>query len=224
MDLNEEIELFKKMVTEIFQRYQLYSLDYESSTENKINFRKKCVHHFLDDNSGILDETLLKEIDFFKSIVSQEDSDILVDEELTILNTDRRIKNDRSIYDKLLRYRMGEEAGAIPVRKCLNDLLGYRFIFRNNMKFDDLFKLIKGIVEQNPTLSSKVDVKNSTKKGYRGIHLYFKGQSNHTFPCELQVWKYGDDKSNNESHKKYKRRYLEWEENENMLHKLERGE
>ncbi|MDR1018389.1 MAG: hypothetical protein LBM02_06770, partial [Lachnospiraceae bacterium] len=45
------------------------------------------------------------------------------------------------------------------------------------------------------------------KDGYKGLHFYFKNQSNYYFPWELQVWNEDDVEPNIESHEKYKRTF-----------------
>lgn len=225
MNLNQEISCLQRIIKEIFKRYQQYSKEYETSETEKINLKRKCIYHFLEKENEILDSNIFREIENFKNLIDQEASSFLIDEEISILNTDRRIKNDKSIYNKLLKYRMGPEEGKIPIQKCLNDLLGYRFIFTNNINFDDLYDCLKGIVEKDKELNSKVRVLDSSKNNYKAIHLYFKGVSNCTFPCELQVWLNDDDKTNKQSHKLYKQDYLNWEEKEtNIVSENERGE
>lgn len=225
MNLNQEISCLQRIIKEIFKRYQQYSKKYETSETEKINLKRKCIYHFLEKENEILDSNIFREIENFKNLIDQEASSFLIDEEISILNTDRRIKNDKSIYNKLLKYRMGPEEGKIPIQKCLNDLLGYRFIFTNNINFDDLYDCLKGIVEKDKELNSKVRVLDSSKNNYKAIHLYFKGVSNCTFPCELQVWLNDDDKTNKQSHKLYKQDYLNWEEKEtNIVSENERGE
>ncbi|MGW7866905.1 hypothetical protein [Staphylococcus xylosus] len=225
MDLNQEISCLQRIIEEIFTRYQQYSQKYETLTTEKINLKSKCIDHFLEKENEILNFTIFKEIEFFKNLIDQEVTSFLIEEEISILNTDRRIKNDKSIYNKLLKYRMGPQKGKIPIQKCLNDLLGYRFIFKNNSTFDDLFDWLKGIVAEDKELNSKVRVLDSSKDNYKAIHLYFKGISNYTFPCELQVWLNDDDKTNKQSHRLYKQDYLYWEEKEtNIVGGNERGE
>ncbi|MEN3088759.1 MAG: hypothetical protein ABC378_02855 [Staphylococcus pseudoxylosus] len=235
MDLNQEFLYLTRMIEEIVRRYQKYSHVYETTRVNKINFSRKQVKHFIGiehqvadtttiKKMEIIDRTIFKEIEIFKNLINPEDSSVLIEEELSILNTYRRIKNDKSIYQKLAKYMSGVLEGGVPIRKCLNDLLGYRFIFTNNLEFDELFLKLKGIIETDENLQKKVKVLDSSKDTYRAVHLYFKGKSNSTFPCELQVWLNEDEKTNTESHDSYKQDYLHWGEKEIPIIENKRGE
>ena len=58
----------------------------------------------MDDKNTYIDSELLDNVVVFKEIVKKENRILLIDEELE-LEIDKRIKNERSIYNKLLKYQ-----------------------------------------------------------------------------------------------------------------------
>ena len=73
--------------------------------------------------------------------------------------------------------------------ELLKAILNYRlFINKNNLKCID----------------------SSKEVGYTATHIYFQND-NYSFPWELQVWDKSHEKSNIESHERYKQEYIKWE-------------
>ena len=48
-------------------------------------------------------------------------------------NVTSRVKALNSIQYKIENYRLNHENGKIPIKKCLNDLLGFRIIFLDDI-------------------------------------------------------------------------------------------
>ena len=93
--------------------------------------------------------------------------------------------------------------GRIPIKKCLNDLFGIRYIIKEEISLE----LIKNHIKiQFPKLKTIVALRDS----YRAIHVYFQ-RDNYIFPWELQIWRIEDSNLNKISHRKYKQAYTKWE-------------
>lgn len=114
-----------------------------------------------------------------------------------------RVKAQNSIEYKIYNYQENHENGNIPINKCLNDIYGIRIITNKKVKYEDIQKIVS---EKYKNLKC-ID---SSKGSYKAIHIYFK-DDNCSFPWELQIWNQEDEKSNLESHKKYKQGYTKWE-------------
>lgn len=92
----------------------------------------------------------------------------------------------------------------MAVSKCLNDLLGTRYICTEVLEYLEILEQLKTVFEDD----SKVRVVKSFHGTYNAVHLYIQ-EENNTFPWELQIWKQEDELSNEESHKTYKQEYAE---------------
>lgn len=114
-----------------------------------------------------------------------------------------RVKAQNSIEYKIYNYQENHENGNIPINKCLNDIYGIRIITNKKVKYEDIQKIVS---EKYKNLKC-ID---SSKGSYKATHIYFK-DDNCSFPWELQIWNQEDEKSNLESHKKYKQGYTKWE-------------
>ena len=53
---------------------------------------------------------------------------------------------------------------------------------------------------------------NSNKMDYNAVHIYFGNDNNKNFQLELQIWDKEHEKTNLESHTKYKQDYTKWEQ------------
>lgn len=53
-------------------------------------------------------------------------------------------------------------------------------------------------------------ITDSSKMDYIASHIYIMSV-NQLFPWELQIWKKVNERSNLDSHKKYKQEYITWE-------------
>lgn len=133
-----------------------------------------------------------------------------------------RVKQAPSIQHKWEKYATSEKHrfGNIPLKKCMNDIMGYRFLINDRKS---LIPVIEEYIEgknqlnKNSKIINTIKFHDSTKLDYRASHLYF-FEGNFTFPWELQIWDFDDYVTNQQSHAKYKQDYiiqlndsLEWE-------------
>lgn len=114
-----------------------------------------------------------------------------------------RVKHINSIQQKIEAYISNKDDGKYPTIKVLNDLFGVRYIHEGVWSFSDISEQLR----QNGLELKCID---SSKNGYRGVHIYFH-RDNRTFQWELQIWDLADRDNNIESHKKYKQGYSNWE-------------
>lgn len=114
-----------------------------------------------------------------------------------------RIKQANSIQNKINIYMNRSIEGKVPINKCFNDLLGFRIVIDADFSFEQL----KEHLHESFDSLKLID---STKNDYKAYHIYFQ-DGNKVFPWELQVWKKSNEKSNLESHHKYKQDYTTWE-------------
>lgn len=207
----------KELILEIFEKMKENANIFEKDCEYKINFKKKCVKDFFNNDLIYIDSKLIDSIDSFISIVKMNEleSIILNDKKLDLRKREKKLA---SYVDKLRKYQDKEDKkgnkGAYPINKCLNDLLGYRLIIKNDVTLDMIHENLKSFIEEN--FNNKVSIYNASKVEYKGLHVYFK-PSNFCFPCELQIWVQKDEKNNIESHEIYKREYFYWETYGNVI-------
>ena len=114
-----------------------------------------------------------------------------------------RVKAQNSIEFKLENYVTNHECGNIPLKKCMNDLLGIRIVTDDIFTFDDVKQYMEASFPKNKCI-------NSSKGSYIATHVYFE-KGNNFFPWELQIWMKKDEKSNFASHQEYKQAYTKWE-------------
>lgn len=116
-----------------------------------------------------------------------------------------RVKAQNSIEYKIQNYKTAKhEFGKVPINKCINDLFGVRFIWRDSLDY----KSINTFVTEK--YQEKYKCIDSTKGDYKAVHIYFR-RNNYSFPWELQIWNECDKKANFLSHKTYKQEYTLWE-------------
>lgn len=113
-----------------------------------------------------------------------------------------RVKHINSVQQKLETY-LQKENGKIPISKCLNDLFGARYICSSTVTLPHVEEILA-------RHSYALKCMDSSKNGYKGIHIYF-NVSNTAFQWELQIWNQADSAGNVESHKFYKQDYSKWE-------------
>lgn len=120
-----------------------------------------------------------------------------------IVNT--RVKAQNSIQYKIQNYELNHENGKIALKKCLNDIFGIRMIFDDEINHDE----IKAYIEKNfPTLKCIKSIRGD----YIAVHIYFGNDDNKKFQWELQLWDKKHEKTNLDSHSKYKQEYTKWEQ------------
>lgn len=170
-----------------------------------INLGKDYIRDYCNED-GIIDFKLLKSIEYtwehFELICL---TDVVpINLKYKTINISYRLKELDSIRDKIIRYRNNNLEGRVYIRKCLNDLVGFRVVISRTI-YDQIMELLK-----NKFLSYKeITILDSSKDEYCAIHVYFK-DSNFSYPWELQIWPDDKEKSNVSSHEKYKRNSLNW--------------
>lgn len=112
-----------------------------------------------------------------------------------------RVKTRESIDDKLNRFSTSEDQ--YPVNNWMNDIFGARIV----LPVEDI-ATVKELLDE---WQEEFGLKNwylRDKKGYRGLHIYFKNKSNFYFPWELQIWDVADVQTNIQHHEMFKRNFL----------------
>lgn len=117
-----------------------------------------------------------------------------------------RIKNINSIFSKVYQYKIKHENGEIPLKKCLNDLLGFRIVVRF-VRLKTVEKLLKEMKEENGWNCKIIE---ASKLNYKGIHLYIQAD-NFSLRWEIQFWLFRHDTNNRKSHAEHKQSYTTWE-------------
>ena len=192
-----------KVIVAIQSNYGRICDIWNKNEKNPIHLKKKLVINAVEDAE------ILNSIWRYRSLVNDEIINIMID--LNTIHYDKsvvtsRVKAQNSIEFKLENYITNHEGGRIPLKKCLNDLLGIRIVIDD----DFTYKEIKQYMNENFPDYKCID---SSKLSYNATHIYFEN-GNLVFPWELQIWNKKDEKNNFISHKEYKQDYTKWE-NEN---------
>lgn len=193
----------KLIIDFILSNYQKACIDWDKHCKDtySINLKSKTVKNINEDSKIV--EYIYDYLNFIVNISINIDFDSLRFEKSIIRS---RVKNRNSIDTKIKIYSSEEHFfGQIPIKKCLNDLYGFRIVI------DDIFDFaeIKAFISNNYPFLKCID---SSKNGYYATHIYFsKNGCNRFFPLELQIWNINNEESNLNSHKKYKQSYTKWE-------------
>lgn len=191
-----------KLIISIQNNYNRICNIWSENIEKPINLKKKLVINAREDAE------ILNSIWQYRSLINDEIISIMFDlHTISYANSTvtSRVKAQNSIEFKLENYYTNHEGGRIPLKKCLNDLLGIRIV----MDCDFTFQEVKQYMDDNFPDYKCID---SSKLSYTATHVYFEN-GNSFFPWELQIWKKKDEKNNFISHKEYKQEYTKWEEN-----------
>ena len=152
------------------------------------------------------DADLLNRVWRYRSLINDELVRIMFDIqtiEFEKSSVTSRVKAQNSIEYKIENYCNNHENGKIPLKKCMNDLLGIRIIIDDEFSYND----VKAYMKENYPKYKCID---SSKLSYVATHIYFEN-GNYFFPWELQIWSQNDEKGNFLSHKEYKQDYTRWE-------------
>lgn len=175
---------------------------------NRFNLKKtlvKDIVYQLNENKFIINKDFIETVKAYLNVLDRLTVD--VDLEYTYADFDfrLRVKQLESVIYKLHRYNfIKDEAGKIPINKCLNDLLGFRVVIPNFSHDCMIFENMCEFIRKN----YKIRYINASKGDYRATHIYFHGDSNKNFPWELQIWLPDDHETNHESHAKHKQDYI----------------
>lgn len=179
----------ERLIQEINHIHEVYSVDYfESGKVDKINL------------SHTISKVPLNHILNYRLNLHESINDYLIQADLKGIEYFYRVKTSESIIDKIDRYSKREDQ--YPVNNWLNDIFGCRMILNQ-----DELDLIE---DQLDGWQAKYHLKNWYKRNaddYKGIHIYFKNQSNFFFPWELQLWNIEDVELNIKAHRLYKRQF-----------------
>lgn len=189
-----------KLMIAIRSNYDRVCNIWRDRSEKSINLKKKLVINAREDAE------ILNIIWQYRSLVNDELVDIMFDLdtiEYSNSSVTSRVKAQNSIEYKLENYCINHENGRIPLKKCLNDLLGIRIVIDDDFTYQE----VKQYMEVNFPDYKCID---SSKLSYIATHIYFEN-GNSFFPWELQIWTKRDERNNFDSHKEYKQEYTEWE-------------
>lgn len=189
-----------KLIIAIQSDYDRICNIWNEKIENPINLKKKLVINAREDAE------ILNVIWRYRSLVNDELIGIVFDLHTIPYNNSSvtsRVKAQNSIEYKLETYYTNHEGGRIPLKKCLNDLLGIRIVIDEDFTCQE----VKQYMEINFPDYKCID---SSKLSYIATHVYFE-DGNSFFPWELQIWSKKDETNNFSSHKVYKQDYTKWE-------------
>jgi hypothetical protein len=185
------LEKVERLISEINQVHLRYSQDYfETGKVEKVNLK----HTF----AKVPTEHILK----YRLVLHESINDYLLDADLYDIPYFYRVKTSESIQDKIDRFKQRQDG--YPVNKVLNDIFGARMILSTAE--------ISEVMERLDDWQAKYGLMSwylRDQDGYIGLHIYFKNKNNYYYPWELQLWDQQDAKGNVESHKRYKRQFVE---------------
>lgn len=185
------IEKVERLIAEINRIHDEYSKDYfETGKVKKINLS----HTF----SKVPTEHILS----YRLNLHEAINDYLYRADTKDIHYYYRVKTTESILDKINRYTQRDTK--YPVNNILNDIFGARIILNS----DD----ITTVLDRLDYWKDQYELKNwylRDTEGYVGIHIYFKNKSNFYYPWELQIWDEKDAEKNIESHRLYKRNFVD---------------
>ncbi|WP_439256652.1 GTP pyrophosphokinase [Lonepinella sp. BR2271] len=184
------LEKIERLIDEINKVHLAFSQDYfETGKIQKVNLKhtlaKMSVEHILA----------------YRLNLHEAINDYLYRADLTDISYFYRVKTSESILHKIERFQQRSEG--FPVNSIMNDIFGARMI----VSTEDITQVMNKLDEWK----EKYGLKNwylRDKDEYVGIHIYFKNSSNFYYPWELQIWDRKDAERNIQSHRKYKRNFV----------------
>lgn len=189
-----------RLISAIQTNYDRICDIWAEKAEKPINLKKKLVVNAREDSE------ILNTIWRYRSLINDELIGIIFNLHTipyTNSSVTSRVKAQNSIEFKLENYFINHEGGRIPLKKCMNDLLGIRIVIDGEFTHEE----IKQYMDEKFPNYKCID---SSKLSYVATHVYFE-KGNSFFPWELQIWKKKDEKNNFISHKEYKQEYTKWE-------------
>lgn len=184
------LEKTERLIREINQIHAQYSTDYfETGKVEKVNLSRTL--------ANVPTEHILS----YRLNLHEAINDYLFFADIKDIHFYYRVKTAESIFDKINRYLARQNQ--YPVNNILNDIFGARMILPS--------ECIGEILTHLDEYKDKYQLKNWYLRdvdGYIGIHSYFKNASNFYYPWELQIWDIKDAQANIESHRLYKRNFV----------------
>lgn len=204
MDISNIISRIWKLYVDITQdwnkRYSGERFNKKQNTIKKVHTNIKMYEEIVNYRNFLIKNSV--KISELNSLINTD----------SLSNFECRIKNLNSVDSKKDNYINSKEHeyGEIPINKCFNDLLGFRYIYSNTEVITK--KSIEEAIDKL-ALSKFIKVIDSSKPkfGYKALHIYLK-LDNLSFPWEIQVWNKDDEPGNRISHKKYKQGYTTYED------------
>ena len=185
----DKINQIKQLISEINRLHRDFSNDYfETEKIGKINLSRTIVH------------VPINHIYKYRLVLHESINDYLMTANID-LKYFYRVKTSESIEDKIKRFSSRDDQ--YPVNNWLNDIFGARIILTA-----EEIELVMNLLDD---WQEELNLKNwylRDKKGYRGLHIYFKNRNNFYFPWELQIWDTVDIQSNIKNHEKFKRNFI----------------
>ncbi len=211
--MNNNIEIDINLYIDIINIIRVEHNKYCENWINEIkhlktfNLKRKCISDIYSDST--LNEDFKLYMNSFKKNLEEKLFVDILDRflqkeilEFSFLNY--RIKEPDSIIQKL-NIKSEVEEGKIPIRKCLNDLLGFRIIDKNYK--ENMIK-VESYLNTKKTDGWKIRFMVRDINGYKAYHIYFMGEKNNHFPIELQIWDIDNKENNIKSHGKHKLGYI----------------
>lgn len=213
----------KYKICEYIEIINLLETQYNSFTcnwnkDNSLNMNSQTIYNIYNKDTNYIEDdfyNLLKKYydDCSVFIVNQK----INFKSITDKNIRSRLKETDSLIEKIHK-KMSHDNGKFPINKVVNDIIGYRII-DDNFESENEEKLFEILKNDN----KRIRILNRNLKGYKAMHIYFRGQNNYCFPIELQIWdgKYKDE--NLKSHIIHKQGYIDNIERFDKL-KIKKGE
>lgn len=198
-ELKMVIETIKNYYDRINEEWKKFIIENSQQTY-KINLKKKLVVD-IKEKQDIYN--FIQQYRSFIIVHTEEIFNWMVIYRNEHMHMTSRIKQQNSVQYKVHNYIKNHENGKVPIIKCFNDLFGIRVILHHDYKLEEVVEYINKITPELKCI-------DSSKDGYKAIHIYFKN-GNFNFPWELQIWCKSDEENNLKSHKKYKQDYTSWE-------------
>ena len=183
------IDNVKEIINEINRIHGEYSNDYfETGKVEKINL------------SRTIAKVPVKHIYNYRLNLHVSINDYLIKASINIRYF-YRVKTRESIDNKIERF--AAQPDQYPVNNWMNDIFGARILLTQGV--------VENVIEHLDGWQKEFGLKNwylRNKDGYKGLHIYFKNESNFFFPWELQIWDVNDIDSNIKNHEKHKRSFV----------------
>lgn len=218
-----------ELINEINRLHLKLSSDWLAEEKEALNLKKKQLRHV--SNIHNIEDLQGSKVDIHLSFIALinryceylnpffASTELSFPDEKAEINM--RIKDPESRISKITHYILGKpEEGKVEIKKCLNDLLGFRIIIDDFTHTDENIESIKR--EHFP--KGEVRIHNSCKGEYKATHVYFQNRNNKFFPWELQIWNLADSECNKISHSVHKQGYTKWPEIHRESKEFKEGE
>ncbi|MGB5945324.1 hypothetical protein [Paenisporosarcina sp.] len=210
--LTLQIQSIANAIQDISQLHQNQSEKWLQDNSDAINLKKTLLRDICSYDQSDSAETISFSADFIKLMnkYCNDLNNIYLSPFYDFIEWDfentNRIKDPVSRLAKIIHYVSGKnEGGKVSIKKCLNDLFGFRIFVQDFNHTEENYILIRDQI-----LMPNVKITNSSKSGYLATHVYFSNGNNKCFPWELQLWNLSDVDSNFRSHSIHKQGYTKW--------------